>query len=77
MNKIIIIGMFSVLMVGCSGLETVKVAADHMVSKYCSTPELSRAALRKEVATVLEPNSVTVHCAPPVVHFDEFDNVVE
>lgn len=73
MNKIILISMFSVL-VGCSGIETVKLAADHMVSKYCATPALARAALRKEVSDVLEPNSVTVHCAP---QFDEFDNVVE
>jgi len=74
MNKIIIIGMFSVLTVGCAQIETVKFAADHMVSRYCSTPALARAALRKEVSNALAPNSVSVHCA---VQFDEFDNVVE
>lgn len=73
MNKIILICMFSVLTVGCAQIETVKFAADHMVSRYCSTPELARAALRKEVSAALAPNSVSVNCAPK---FDEFDNVV-
>lgn len=73
MNKIILVSMFSVLTVGCAQIETVKFAADHMVGRYCSTPELARAALRKEVSAALAPNSVSVNCAPK---FDEFDNVI-
>ena len=52
-----------VLLSGCTYLTATESLFDKAVTDYCKAPEFARTALRKRVATVLEPNSIQVNCA--------------
>lgn len=51
---------------GCSTMDTAKFAVSHAVERYCSLPEMSRAVARQGFDSVITPNSIKVTC---IEHF--------
>ena len=47
----------------CVGSSPVATAASTLVSRYCTTPEAGRAALREVIAARTAPNRIRVECA--------------
>jgi hypothetical protein len=61
MKKLII--LTTVILTGCSTMDTAKLAASHAVTKYCSIPAGARSLAREELDKAIEPNSIKVTCS--------------
>jgi hypothetical protein len=62
MKKIILISTVFVL-IGCSKVDTIKMAASHAVERYCSIPDQARKTVREQLSKAIQPNYIEVGCA--------------
>lgn len=54
--------MLPLFLSGCAGTAMIGHAANYAVSEYCLLLPYGRAIIRDELAEVLHPNSLEIHC---------------
>lgn len=63
MKKLLILIMATLVLSGCSTMDTAKFAVSHAVERYCSLSQGARIVARSSFDEVITPNAIKVTCS--------------